>query len=77
MKKWIYLERKHTPRTEARPSQKVKMLGNMVWLVFMDWAISWTNEWEDYSSYFGEGAEIFRNWATAHFFFFTLNFFGV
>ena len=49
----------------------------MVWLVFMDWAISWTNEWEDYSSYFGEGAEIFRNWATAHFFFFTLNFFGV
>ena len=25
------------------------------------------NEWEDYSNYFGEGAEISRNWATAHF----------
>ena len=48
----------------------------MVWLVFMGWAISWTNEWEDYSNYFGEGAEISRNWATAHFFF-KLNFFGV
>ena len=40
----------------------------MVWLVFMGWAISWTNEWEDYSNYFGEGAEISRNWATIHFF---------
>ena len=40
----------------------------MVWLVFMGWAISQANEWEDYSNYFGEGVEISRNWATAHFF---------
>ena len=29
------LERKHTPQTEPRPSQKVRVLGNTVWLVFM------------------------------------------
>ena len=27
------------------------------------------NKWEDYSNYFGEGAEISRNWATATLFF--------
>ena len=37
----------------------------MVWLAFMGWVIS--NEWEDYSNYFGEWAEISMNWATAHF----------
>ena len=26
---------------------------NMGWLVFMGWVISQTNEWEDYSKYFG------------------------
>ena len=35
----------------------------MVWLVFMGWVISQANEWEDYSSYLGKGAEISRNWA--------------
>ena len=25
------------------------------------------NEWEDYFSYLGYGAELSRNWATAHF----------
>ena len=39
----------------------------MAWLVFMGWVISWANEWEDYSSSLGEGTEIPRNWATAHF----------
>ena len=36
-------------------------------LVFMGWVISQANEWEDYSNYFGDGAEISRNWATVHF----------
>ena len=39
----------------------------MVRLVFMGWVSSQANEWEDYSNYLEEGAEIFRNWATAHF----------
>ena len=43
----------------------------MAWLFFMGWIISQA-EWEDYSNYFGEGAGISRNWATAHF----LNFYG-
>ena len=38
----------------------------------MDWVISEANEWEDYSSYFGEGAGISRNWTTAYF----LSFYG-
>ena len=33
----------------------------------MRWVISYANEWEDYSNYFGEGGEISRNWATAQF----------
>ena len=39
----------------------------MMWLAFKGWVILLANEWEDYSNYFGEGAEISRNWATAHF----------
>ena len=35
-----------------------------VWLVFISWVISYVNEWEDYSNYFWEGAEISRIWAT-------------
>ena len=34
----------------------------------MGWAISEANEWKDYSNYFGEGADISRNWAIPHFF---------
>ena len=30
----------------------------MAWLVFIGWVIPHANEWEDYSNYFGEGAEI-------------------
>ena len=33
----------------------------------MDSVISSANEWEDYSNYFGEEAEISRNLATTHF----------
>ena len=40
--------------------------GSVVWLVFMDWVISYVNEWEDYSNHFWEGVEVSRNWATAH-----------
>ena len=39
----------------------------VLWLAFMGWVISWANEWEDYSNCWGEGAEISRNRATAHF----------
>ena len=40
-------------------------LWTMAWLVFMDWVISYTLEWEGYSNYFGE-VRIFRNLATAY-----------
>ena len=33
----------------------------------MGWVISWANEWEDYSNYFGDRAGISRNWATTQF----------
>ena len=33
----------------------------------MSWVISYTNKWEEYSNYIGDGVEISRNWATAHF----------
>ena len=39
----------------------------MGWLVFKGWVISLANEQEDFPNYFGEGAEISRNWATTHF----------
>ena len=32
----------------------------------MGWVISYANEWEDYSNYFGEGEGISRNRGTAH-----------
>ena len=39
---------------------------NVVWLVFIGWIILYANGWENYSSYFWEGVEISRVWATAH-----------
>ena len=39
----------------------------MGWLVFMDWIISQANKLEDYSNHFRKGAEISKNWSTAHF----------
>ena len=41
-------------------------LGNVAWLVFIGWVISYANEWEDYSNYFWEEVEISRIWATTH-----------
>ena len=35
----------------------------------MGGVISQANEWGSYSNQFEEGAEIFRNWATTHFYF--------
>ena len=35
-------------------------------LVFIGWVISYANEWEDYSNYFGEGVEISRILVTTH-----------
>ena len=39
----------------------------MVWLVFTGLVISEAYEWEDYFSYFREGAEVSRTWAPAYF----------
>ena len=38
---------------------------NLAWLVFIGWVIIYANEWEDYSNYLGERAEVSRIWATA------------
>ena len=40
---------------------------NLAWLVFIGWVIIYANEWEDYSNYLGERAEVSRIWATTHF----------
>ena len=45
---------------------QVRRPWNLACLVFIGWVISYANEWEDYSNYFGEGAETSRIWATAH-----------
>ena len=59
---------KHTPQTECGPSQRAsaQQSRNVSWLVLIGWVISYANEWEDYSTYFREGAEISRIWATIH-----------
>ena len=59
---------KHTPQTECGPSQRAsaRQSRNVSWLVLIGWVISYANEWEDYSTYFREGAEISRIWATIH-----------
>ena len=58
---------KHTPQTECEPSQRssAAMKCGMV-SFYISWVISYVIEWEDYSNYFGEGAEISRIRATAH-----------
>ena len=40
---------------------------NVAQWAFMSWVISSANKWEDYSNYSGEGVEMSRSWATAHF----------
>ena len=39
---------------------------NVGGLVLIGWVISYGNEWEGYSNYFGEGVEMSRIWATTH-----------
>ena len=41
-------------------------LQGVVQLVCVGWVIAHANEWEGYSNYWGEGAEITRIWATTH-----------
>ena len=43
---------KHTPQSVGHHTVQMQ-LWNVVWLVFISRVISYTNEWEDYSSYFG------------------------
>ena len=64
-KKWIYLERNTFHRQEYWPSQMMRerkrervRLGDITGLGCMDWVISLANEWEDYSNYLGDGAEV-------------------
>ena len=33
------------------------MVQDVAWLVFIGWVISYANEWEDYSNYFGKGGD--------------------
>ena len=56
LKRREQLWEKHTPQTVCGPSQKPRGI-----VSFMGWVISWANEWEDFSNYFGEETEIFRN----------------
>ena len=65
-KKWIYSDTERSIPTEPGASQRWAWLWNVAWLVFIGWASSYVNEWEDYSNYIWEGAEISRIWATAH-----------
>ena len=56
---------KHTPQSVCHCRGWVQQW-NVAWLVFINWVISYANEWEDYSNYFWEGAEVSRIWATAN-----------
>ena len=58
---------KHTSQTVFAPSQRVSVTTKYGMVSFyISWVISYVIEWEDYSNYFGEGAEISRIRATAH-----------
>ena len=59
--------KKHTPQAECGPFQRVSVAVKWGMVSFyISWVISYVIEWEDYSNYFGEGAEISRIRATAH-----------
>ena len=58
--------KKHIPQTRVltisddereRKRERVR-LGDITGLGCMDWVISLANEWEDYSNYLGDGAEV-------------------
>ena len=59
-KKWIYAdsERSILHRQNVGHHRGQVRLWNVAWLVFIGWVISYANEWEDYSIYFGEEVEI-------------------
>ena len=67
-KKWIYSDTESsTLHRQSVGHRRGRMWPpNVLWLVFINWVISYVNEWEDYSNYFGEGVGISRIWATAH-----------
>ena len=66
-KKWVYSdsEKSTLHRVWAIAEGKCRH-ENVTWLVFMGWVISYANDWEDFSNYFGEGVEISRNWVATH-----------
>ena len=65
--KWIYSdsERSTLHRQSLGHFRAQVWLQNVAQLVFIGWVISYANEWENYSNYFGEGV-ISRIWATDH-----------
>ena len=66
--KWIYSDSErstlHTQRVGHRRGRARPQ--NVVWFVFIGWALSHASEWEDYSNYLCEGEDSARIWATAH-----------
>ena len=62
-KKWIYsdIERSTLHRQSVGHHRGRMQLQNLMWLVFIGWVISYANEWEDYSSYFGGRAGDFQD----------------
>ena len=64
VKKWIYsdTERSTLHRQSAGHHRGQAQPWNLAWLFFIGWVTSHANEWEDYSNYLGEGAEISRIW---------------
>ena len=67
VKKWIYSDTERSPlhRQSAVRRRGQVQPRNLVWLAFIGWLISCANEWEGYSNYFWEGAEISREKAMA------------
>lgn len=63
-KRWIYLGGKHS--TEWVISEG-KAASKCVWLTFTGWQFHRLMSRRIIPNCFGEGEEIFRNWATAHF----------
>ena len=67
-KKWIYsdTERSTFHRQSMGHRREWMWPINLAWLVFIGWVIIYANEWEDYSNYLGERADVSRIWATTH-----------
>ena len=67
-KKWIYSDSEGSTlhRQSLSHFRGQVWLQNVAQLVFISWVISYANEWENYSNYFGE-VVISKIWATALF----------